>query len=482
MYSRRCHHRHPCHADAVRAEVLPSTAGSVRAWLVAVAIIVLAAIVCAVVVELPSHAASDVTHYKYWARQVSTYGVAGAYSGTYPETAAIYPPVTMYGYRVAGWFYRRFFDPSFDMQAALASHALTVLIKLVAVVPHLAGSLAIFYLLFRRHGARPALFVTALIVLNPAAIIDVAYWGQPDMFHAMFLVIAVYLFEEDRPYAGFVFVGLAAATKPQAWALLPFLGYVAVRRFGLVTSLRGGLVAAAAAAVLCLPYLLYGTAGDLLTLPRLIAETMPVVSANAHNVWWLVTNGKPDFVLDSEPLLGALTYRYVAIVLTLVVFGYGLWRTDPFAGQGELSMIAAYMAFGWFLVTTRAHENHAFFALPLLVMAAPRSRTSLVIYGLISLTLFLNVVLHDFGLETYRLSLLTPDALVRIQLANAALNVTVFLAWSVYLWHRRAGWRTGPGWPYADGERRDAPIPAGRGAFHERQPVLGSAQQELRLG
>ena len=85
---------------------------------------------------------ADVVHYKYWTHQIATYGVSGAYSGEYPETAAIYPPVTMYGYRVAGWLYRHLYDPAFDMDAALGSHQLTVLVKLVAVVPQLVSILA----------------------------------------------------------------------------------------------------------------------------------------------------------------------------------------------------------------------------------------------------------------------------------------------------------------------------------------------------
>lgn len=409
-----------------------------RAWLLALAIVILAGAASFAVMELPAHSMADVTHYKYWTRQVTLHGVAGAYSGTYPETAAIYPPVTMYGYRVAGWIYQRWFDLSFNMPMALASHALTILVKLVAVVPHLIASLVVFGLLGRRFGTRPALLATAALALNPAAIFDAAYWGQPDIVHALFLLIAIYCFEEDRPHLGYLFVGLAAATKPQAWALFPFIAYVSLRRFGLARTLTGGVVAGVAALVTCLPFLVYGTFGELLTLPTLIADTMPVASANAHNLWWLVTFGKPDFVPDADPLLGPVTYRQAALVLALLVMGYGLWRTDPWGRGGRLSAMAAYLAFGWFLVTTRAHENHAFFALPLLVMATPRSGFAWLAYGVLSGTLLANMLLHDFGLEALRLSLLGPETWLRLQLANSALNMLLFAAWSARLWPGQA--------------------------------------------
>jgi hypothetical protein len=86
------------------------------------------------------------------------------------------------------------------------------------------------------------------------------------------------------------------------------------------------------------------------------------------------------------------------------------------------------------MVTTRAHENHDTFVLPLLVMALQRSRLLWIIYGLISLTLLLNMAMHDFGLEAWRQSVMAPDAWRRLQLANAAVNVLVLARWSVRMW------------------------------------------------
>ncbi|MFN8637561.1 MAG: glycosyltransferase 87 family protein [Chloroflexota bacterium] len=416
---------------AAAASRTPATGWS--GWLPGLSVVALATVVCAAVLTIPSDPASDVLHYKYWTRQIATYGVSGSYSGTYPETAAIYPPVTMYGYRVAGWLYRHLYDLTFDMDVALESQPLAVLDKLVAVVPHLLCALAIFALLKRRFGSGPATLATAAYALNPAAIFDAAYWGQPDAVHAMFLLIAIYWFEEDRPLVGYAFIGLAAATKPQAWALLPFLGYVSLRRFGLSTSVVGAVVAGLTALATCIPFIVYGTFSELFKLPGLIAETMQVVSANAHNVWWIVTRGKPDFVWDGEPLIGPLTYRQAAAGLTLMVMAFGLWRTNPRGRDGELSATAAYLAFAWFMVTTRAHENHAFFVLPLLVMATPRSRFVWALFGVLSLTLFLNMAYHDFGLEAWRLSVLPPETWLRLQLANAALNLLLLIVWSARL-------------------------------------------------
>ena len=417
----------------------PSVVGrrsSVRSYLPLAVVMIASGAASLLLILAPTHPAADVTHYKYWTRLVTFEGLAGAYSGSYPQTAAIYPPVTLYGYRLVGLLYEGLVDPVFNLERALRSQALTALVKLVAVVPHLVAIAVIFRLLIGRYGARVALVAAAAYGLNPAALFDLAYWGQPDSVHALFLVLAVWLLAEDRPVVGWAFAGLAAATKPQAWVLLPFIAYTSLRRFGTVQSVLGMAAAGVVVLVVCLPYVVAGTFGQLLTLPALITETMPVASANAHNLWWLVTGGRPDFVPDAEPLVGGLTYRHVALVLSLMLLAYGLWRTDPHASAHDLLSMAAYLTFGWFLVTTRAHENHAFLVLPLLAMAAPRAGFLAVTFVVVSLTMFLNMVLHDFTLAPIREQLLPGDLSVRVQLLNASVNLLLFALWSAWVWSR----------------------------------------------
>src|SRR5215217_5235163 len=109
----------------------PSGAGLFwAAWLVSAG-------VCASLLFVPGYP-GDVVHYKYWTRLVTLGGISAAYSGTYPETYAIYPPITLYAYQVVGQLYRLVADPSFDVEAMLASQALAVGIKAVAITFHLA--------------------------------------------------------------------------------------------------------------------------------------------------------------------------------------------------------------------------------------------------------------------------------------------------------------------------------------------------------
>ena len=99
--------------------------------------------------------------------------------------------------------------------------------------------------------------------------------------------------------------------------------------------------------------------------------------------------------------------------------------------RASLAEAAALGVLGWFTFTTQAHENHLFFALPLLSLAWPTRRSLLVPYGIISVSLFLNMFLHD-QLLLERLGSGVQDPLVeRMQLANAALNVLCCLGWCI---------------------------------------------------
>src|SRR5438445_10540115 len=120
-------------------------------WVVAcVALLLVGALVVLVYLTSGDQGAEgDMIHYVYWTRLVSVDGIQAAYSGTYHETYAVYPPVTLYGLALAGGAYRLWVDPAFDVDQALHSVWLVRAIKLTAVGRHLPSALAI-YLRVRR--------------------------------------------------------------------------------------------------------------------------------------------------------------------------------------------------------------------------------------------------------------------------------------------------------------------------------------------
>src|SRR5438132_5275038 len=339
----------------------------------------------------------DITHYVYWTRLVTLGGIQSAYGGTWPETYAVYPPIPLYAYQVVGNVYRSLQDPSFDPQAAQESPWLHQAIKFVALTWHLLTAVAIFLIVRRTTGApMAAASAGSLYVLNPAALFDVAHWAQPDGAHSLFSVLAIGLLSLGQVIAPWAAMATAALAKPQACALLPLLTIATFRSHGLLGLGRGLLAAAATTIVITLPFLVTGRISELLSLPGTVSSVMPVVSADAHNLWWLIEQARgqdPLFIQDSTRALGPLTYRTIAGALVAAVFVLTYWLY--WTRRATLAEAAALGVLGWFTFTTQAHENHLFFALPLLSLALPVRRWLLLPFAVISTTLLLNMVLHD---------------------------------------------------------------------------------------
>ncbi|MCC7106384.1 MAG: hypothetical protein IT307_14700 [Chloroflexi bacterium] len=379
----------------------------------------------------PAHPLADVTHYKYWARLVTTEGIQAAYSGEYPRTYSIYPPVTLYGLRAVGGLYEITVDPTFDLDRALASQALTTGIRLMAVAVHLTLAATLYLLSRRLAGERAAALSAGLFAVSPGALWDQAVWGQPDSWHSLSVLLGLWWLGGLQAARGWGMLALAALTKPQAWVVLPLAGLFTLRRIpsrGMVAAAAAGLLVAA---VVLAPFALTGRLATVAGLPSHISRVMPVVTANAHNVWWIVTRASPEFALDSDVFRAGLTFRQVSAVLLvggyLFVLGVAWSRASDRWG---LLGLAAFNAHAWFCLTVGAHENHPFLVLPLLALVAWRSRFLAVVYVALTVLLTLNVLLHDPGIRERLVTILDPTPL---ELAASWANLGIAVGWAVWL-------------------------------------------------
>src|SRR3712207_3089215 len=63
----------------------------------------------------------DIYHYVLWTRLVALGGMEDAYSGTWPETYAVYGPVVLYPWQFVGNVYLFLVDSDFDLARAESS-------------------------------------------------------------------------------------------------------------------------------------------------------------------------------------------------------------------------------------------------------------------------------------------------------------------------------------------------------------------------
>src|SRR5205807_5035025 len=138
-------------------------------------------------------------------------------------------------------------------------------IKLTAVGWHLLCALAI-YLLGQRQAGRGLTACAALAyALNPAAILDVVYWGQLDGAHSLFSVLALGWLTGGLLLSSGAAMALAVLAKPQAWLILPLYAIALVRQAELRRLVQTALVGAAAGGVVLLPFLVTGRLGEFMT-------------------------------------------------------------------------------------------------------------------------------------------------------------------------------------------------------------------------
>jgi hypothetical protein len=206
-----------------------------------------------------------------------------------------------------------------------------------------------------------------------------------------------------------------------------------------------GVVAAFAVTfIVLLPYLLIGAERNVVQgVSSLLRHDM--LSADAANFWWIVTYVmRAIYAVGDMGMWGAWTMRLrilgvstlvglgypnprpLATSAVMVATGWALWRVRR---SRDLSLVAASAAFivhAYFVLGIAVHENHLYFALPLLALAAaarPRLRPiHMAISAVVTLNLFLFFGLGR-GIPLPRRNFTIIDATAILAAANCALFV-----------------------------------------------------------
>jgi hypothetical protein len=376
---------------------------------------------------------------KVWIRWLTRNGVQDAY-----RMPMDYPPVPLYLFAAAGSVYQTLVDPSFNERAAQASQLLTLLLKLTGIVFHLVLA-AVIYVLVRPRGARIALIASAAYALNPAVAYDVPHIGQTDPIAAAFAVAGFGSLVAGRPGLGGAALALAALGKPQAWALLPLGGLVVWQWCGRAGVARAALWGGAATLLVLAPWIV---GGRLHHLPRFFeylstrSTANSVVSANAHNIWWLPTLVRSEWIDDWQPFIGPISYRLVGLALAAVWLGLCLLAAARLRRRHDVYLVAGALTFGFFALMVRAHENHGYLAIPFLTLAVAWSPRLWPLPVLASVGLLVNLALHDpLVLGAYASPPAPgqplPGALLAAQLANVGLNLGLLAMLAREVWALR---------------------------------------------
>ncbi|MEZ5318009.1 MAG: hypothetical protein R2752_11465 [Vicinamibacterales bacterium] len=363
-----------------------------RRWLVAA--LVAGAIVRVAALPLPG--TGDVAIWKVWAYHAAR-DVTGMYGvgGSPPERRELawrgdrmtvdYPPVSLYELRVAGRAYA-WWDPAFG-----DTRALNVFVKLPGLAAEVLLVLVLLVWARRELGDEAAAWAAVAFWLNPAVLLDGSVLGYLDAQMAVPLVLAVMAAARGRGAATGALMALAILTKAQAVFALPAVAALLwwpapadrLRRLGAATG--AGL---ATSVLIVLPFLARGAGPNLAqALGRL--ATHDALSAQAANLWWIVTwllraaavagewgwgraLTEPVRVLGITRAMeiGYPNARVVGLVLVAGAIGWACWRARRAASPADALALAGFSMAAYATLAAQVHENHLYAAVPLLAVAA----------------------------------------------------------------------------------------------------------------
>jgi hypothetical protein len=378
-------------------------------------------------IALAAPGTGDVTVWKVWTynaargRVATMYGVGGTpperrilqYAGA--EASVDYPPIALYELGVAGRLYRVWSRGSFPNTAAL-----TAFVKLPAVACDIALALLIFVLVRARCGESIARWSTLAYWLNPAVLLDASVLGYLDTQFVLPVAGALVAAATGWAAAAGGLFAVSLLTKAQALFIGPALALAiwtnSSSRRQRARDVAFAIAAFAAVATLAIaPTVIAGGWPNMAqALSRLAHHDM--LSANNCNLWWLAGYAirarasmadlglwaaitRPTQILGIPRFveLGYPNPRAVGTLLTLAAAAWAVWTARRARDVWLVAAVAAFLVHAYSTLSAQVHENHAFAAVPLLVIAAAGRTRFRPIVAIVSVIVALNLNLF-YGL------------------------------------------------------------------------------------
>jgi hypothetical protein len=382
--------------------------------------------------RMPGYA-GDVDDYLLWSRQMVTSGFSTAY--TLKEPIVNYPPVVLAVLALIGEWYRAFVSLSLSL-AQLAYF--TSAVKIVFAVFELAAGIAGYVYIRRMADDAGALFVLSALVLNPALFLDSGYWAGLDSLHTLLIILGLIGLSQRRWGWAWISLVLAGFSKPPAIALIPIAGFYTLWVGGWRGVGRGVLAGILTGAAVYSPFILAGH-WEAFTAPLRFFEMYPIWSANAHNLWWLLSGARGGDFAAGDAVGGLIRISTIGWLLFITIYIYAVISLRRRPEPATLWSAAAFVALGSFLTLTGLHENHTYMVVALLVVATGLNVRMLPLVIVYSLTATINILAHDplllFSLKPLadRVGYGFYAAIRPLTWLNALVNVLGIMWWSLQL-------------------------------------------------
>lgn len=279
-------------------------------------------------------------------------------------------------------------------------------IKLVSCVFDFA--LAVFVMLFAyraRRNSSIAVTAYAAALFLPTVVLNSAFWAQCDVIFTLFLLLCVWYFAQNRPFAATLCFGISFCFKLQAIFLAPFLllmwakGRMKLRHF---------LIIPAAYLVSILPAFFAGRPlGELLTIYLNQSAQYTKLSLNAPNLYIFIGEDK-----TAALSLAAILLCGAAVLISL----YLLYERSFHIGGRFLVTCALFYALLLPFLLPHMHERY-FYVADILAL----------VYAFYCPRRFYVAVLVEFASLAAYLPFLFGHSPIDLKLAAAAMFIALVL-------------------------------------------------------
>ncbi len=336
----------------------------------------------------------DLISYHDWTRALVREGFVHAYLDSDflrdRGTTIIYPPVIPLVYWSVG-------KTVTILNPALLSHGyfLDLVLKLIGVIFNLF-ILWIIWLNYRKDEDTKIIFAALLgYGLNLAIIFNTSYWGQTDSISSFLIVSAFYLQKNLRkPELSAALAAAAVMAKPTIWPLALLVAVAILKWNGVRRFISAGMAGVATITLLLSPFIIAGRFNDIVEALLIQIDASPYVSANAHNLWWIIQGGLPMIHVAAD-FIGPFSYKEAGILLSGSFIAITIWKFWNSKSAEALYLAAASIAFGFFMLSTHMHENHWFMVFPVFAMIAFRKPVFRKFFYALSFVFIVNLLLHD---------------------------------------------------------------------------------------
>jgi len=302
--------------------------------------------------KYPGHE-TDMNCFSAWASSLFENGISKFYSS---DSFTDYPPGYMYILWIIG-----------AMKTVVTDDSMVrVLVKMPAMLCDIATGYLLYNETKKRYSDIVSLNVAGFYLLNPAVIINSAFWGQVDAVFTLFLYLMILLMTNKRLIYSYIAFAIAVFIKPQAFMFTPIVAYAIIEQLFLDKEKRNSKIIikhimsfVGSFAVIFLLMIPFGVKN---VIAQYIAtlDSYQYFTVNAFNMWGAFGQNWKGLTAGGN----VIGYIFLALIVagSAVIF----FKSK---NESKYYFSAGFITFMTYMLSVKMHERYVFTGMIMFITA-----------------------------------------------------------------------------------------------------------------